>query len=125
MTSIDDLSFSIDDAMPHQRTAYRAMVRGLLVSVDDGAERYTISDISACGCSIQNLPASFFEGRIIRLQLEARGVPLVSGVEAKIVRLKDDGSTACAFQSLQRQQELALDKLVLEIQKVLISQKKI
>lgn len=125
MSSLDDLSFSIDDVLPHQRTAYRALVRGLLARVDEGKEVYSVTDISAGGCSIQHPPAGFLEGRIMRLQLEVRGVPLLSGVEAKVVRMKDDGSAACAFVALNRQQELALDKLVLEIQKNLISQKKI
>lgn len=125
MSSLDDLSFSIDDVLPHQRNAYRAMVRGLLARVDEGEEVYSVSDISAGGCSIQNPPEGFLGGRIVRLQLEVRGVPLLSGVEAKVVRVKDDGSAACAFVALNRQQELVLDKLVLEIQKSFIAQKKI
>lgn len=125
MSSLDDLSFSIDDIPPHQRAAFRALVRGLLARLDDDSARYNVYDISSGGCTILNPPKGCAEGRMLLMQLEVRGMPLVSGMETKVVRMKEDGSAACAFVKLTRHQELVLDKLVLEIQKALIAQKKI
>ena len=124
MSSLDDFSFSIDDNKPHQRGAYRAAVRGLQVTVEGEETPFNVCDISATGCSLQCPQDKFQAGRMLSMRLEARGVIIVRGITAKVVRFCPDGSVACAFQRLNRTQEVAVDKLVLEIQKTLISQKK-
>ena len=126
MSGLDDLSFSIGESeLPHQRTAYRALVRGLLLKVDDDSGRYNVYDISSSGCSIQNPPEVYDLGRLLTVQLEVRGAPLVRDLSAKVVRVNADGSVACTFVGVTRQQELILDKLVLEVQKLFIAYKKI
>lgn len=122
MSDLDDIQFSLKSSAPVQRGAYRAMVRGLHVRIEDDDAQYPVHDISAVGFSMVS-PSPLYEvGRILKVRLEIRNRPIVYGIEAKVVRWIPSGLVACSFHSLTRQQEYALDKLVLEIQKRQIAQ---
>lgn len=123
MTSFDDLNFSLTETSPVQRSAYRAMVRGLFARLDDGSV-YDVHDISAGGCSLAMPLHAYQVGYRFILDLLAGKTVLVTGIEAEVVRLIPNSLAACAFLDITRYQEIKLDKLVLEIQKRKIAQRK-
>lgn len=124
MDELDDLSFSLTETSPVQRSAFRAMVRGLFAHIDNSA-LYEVHDISACGCSLAMPLHAYTLNQIINIDLRAGKKLLVAGLKAKIVRLMPNDKVACAFIDLTLQQEFTLDKLILEIQKRKIAQRKI
>lgn len=123
MTNFDDLSFSLAETNPVQRSAYRAMVRGLFARLDDGSV-FDVHDISASGCSLAMPLHAYKVGYRFVLDLLAGKKILVAGIEAEVVRLIPSSLAACAFLNITRYQEIKLDKLVLEIQKRKIAQRK-
>lgn len=123
MTDFDDLSFSLTATSPTQRSAFRAMVRGLFARLEDGS-MYDVHDISACGCSLA-MPLHAYEvGHVFTLDLMAGKNVLLSGLRVRVVRLIPNALAACAFLDVTRNQEFKLDKLILEIQKRKIAQRK-
>lgn len=123
MTNFDDLSFSLSETSPLQRSAFRAMVRGLFARLDDGSI-FDVHDISASGCSLAMPLHAYRMGYRFTLDLMAGRSVLVSGLECEVVRLIPNSLAACAFLQVTRHQEIKLDKLVLEIQKRKIAQRK-
>lgn len=119
----DDLSFSLIATNPVQRSAFRAMVRGLFARFEDGS-MYDVHDISACGCSLAMPLHACTIGNVFTLDLMAGNNALVTGLQAKVVRLIPHTLAACAFVEVTRNQEFKLDKLILEIQKRKIAQRK-
>ncbi len=117
--------FSLGGETPSHRHAYRAHVRGIGVRVDNDPDLYQLADISATGCSFQTPQVICREDDLLVLQLEVRQRPILSGLEARVVRIINDQLVACSFEQLSPKQEYALDKLVLEIQKRAIAMRKI
>lgn len=123
MDDLDDLSFSLTETSPVQRSAFRAMVRGLFAHIDDGS-RYEVNDISACGCSMSMPLHAHTVGHAMRIDLMVGKKVLVAALQSRIVRLMPNDKVACAFDNVTLQQEFTLDKLILEIQKRKIAQRK-
>ncbi|MEG2172310.1 MAG: PilZ domain-containing protein [Desulfovibrionaceae bacterium] len=123
MSGSDDLSFSLIQVNPVQRSAFRAMVKGLFARFTDGA-RFDVHDISASGCSLAMPLHAYVVGHEFTLDLMAGDKVLLAALQARIVRLIPDGLAACAFMNVSRHQEFKLDKLILEIQKRKIAQRK-
>lgn len=124
MSEFEDLSFSLGETSPVQRSAFRAMVRGLFAHIDNSA-LYEVHDISAYGCSLAMPLHAYALGHIMNLDLLAGKKVLLTGLQAKIVRLMPNDKVACSFVDITLQQEFTLDKLILEIQKRKIAQRKI
>ncbi len=103
------------------RHAFRAHVYGIEVRVNKGKEAYTLMDVSVSGCSFK-VPAMLYNPKdVLFLQLEVRGRVILTGIEARVVRIISEDIVACTFKGLTSKQEYALDKLVLEIQKRIIA----
>lgn len=123
MDELDDLTFSLTETSPVQRSAYRAMVRGLFAQIDDGS-RYEVNDISACGCSMSMPLHAYTVGHTMKMDLMVGKKVLVAALQSRIVRLMPNDKVACAFNDVTLHQEFTLDKLILEIQKRKIAQRR-
>jgi hypothetical protein len=113
----DALDFYIAQNSPHQRGRYRVAARGLALYLDDVAQTFDIHDLSSSGCSLRAPAELLAVGRIFNSDLHIGTASYLAGLELKVIRHIADGIVACVFQSLSRQQEIMLDKLLLEIQK--------
>jgi hypothetical protein len=111
------LDFQIALNSPRERGRYRVAVRGLALYLDDVAQRFDILDCSSAGCRLSAPTKLLAVGRIFDGDLHAGNTSYLAGLKIKVVRHIADNSTACVFQALTRQQEIMLDKLLLEIQK--------
>ncbi len=113
-------SFTLAEDLQGQRHAYRANVHGINVRLNNGKTTYKVVDISVSGCAFQ-MPQKFLaEGNEFILQLEVSNRVILAGLRAKVIRSLGNGLVACNFINLSERQEVALDKLVLEIQKRII-----
>lgn len=124
MSNLDDLSFSLEDDSPVQRSAFRATVSGLQVRLNQGSVLYDVHDISSAGFSMATTLQVYQAGDMLEVDLLAGRKVLLAGMQAQVVRLAPNGIVACAFASMTRYQETKLDKLMLEIQKRKIAQRK-
>ncbi len=112
------------------RRAYRVQVPGLLalinVQVDDDQENYFgVKDLSAAGVALQasREEMALRSGQEVTVSFSRSGEFLLQNIPARVIRQQDQ-LTALEFHSLDRHQEFELDKLVLEVQKQLIEEKK-
>ncbi len=113
-------AFTLAEDAQGQRHAFRANVHGITVRLNNGKSTYNAVDISVTGCAFQ-MPQKFLaEGNEFALQMEINGKVILAGLRAKVIRSTATGLVACNFFGISERQEVALDKLVLEIQKRII-----
>ena len=107
-----------------RRSAYRTRVPGLAVVVCDKDHRFSVRDLSVTGVAIdvQEADHTVLDGTTVDLMLLE--TPVLKGVRLESVRLFEKRFLACRFRGLTRRQEANLDKLVLEVQKRIISLRK-
>jgi len=100
------------------------MASHVAVSLSDSDFRSKVKDLSSVGLAFF-APSrhDFFLDQVIQFNIDVSDQAYLEGLQARIVRVADD-LVGCEFVCLQRWQELALDKLVLEIQKQRISREK-
>ncbi len=99
----------------NKRKAYR--VKGENLSVLFRGKKYKVKDISATGIGILlEDGVSIREGTDIVIDLFIQDKLFLKNLKAKVVRVKGN-LIGCEFKNLSRREELALDKLVLELQK--------
>jgi hypothetical protein len=110
-----DFHFALNS--PRQRGRYRVATRGLSLYLDDLAQTFDICDLSSSGCRLRAPAELFTVGRILNSNLHIGSTSYLAGIKLKVIRHIANNSIACVFQALSRQQEIMLDKLVLEIQK--------
>ncbi len=84
---------------------------------------YDVNDISAGGLCMAVPEGACVKGESLVLDIVIAGKRYLSGLAADVVRAAGT-ECACAFRGLNRQQELKLDKLVLEMQKRYIARRK-
>ena len=113
----DALDFYIAQSSQHPRGRYRVAAPGLSLYLEDVAQAFEIGDLSAGGCSLRASAAQLAVGRIFNGDLHIGDTSYLVDLKIKVIRHIANNSVACAFQALSRQQELALDKLLLEMQK--------
>jgi hypothetical protein len=116
-SSHDTLNFSIALNSPRQRGRYRVATHGLSMYLDDTEQAFDIGDLSSSGCNLRAPAELLAVGRIFDSDLHIGHTSYLTNLKLKVVRHVTDNSVACVFQSLSRQQEITLDKLLLEIQK--------
>ena len=115
--SYDTLDFSIVPNSPRRRGRYRVAVHGLSLYLDDAAQTFDIGDLSSSGCYLRSPAELLAVGRIFNSDLYIGTTGFLTGIKLKVIRHVAGSGAACAFQALSRQQEIILDKLLLEIQK--------
>lgn len=121
---MDDLNFSLNTQSSEQRSAYRAMVRGIQMRIKATNALYEIHDISAHGCSIAAPLHEFALKETVTIDLEIKGQAILRGLDALVARHVPNGLVGFSFDTPTAQQELVLDKIVLEIQKRQIARSK-
>lgn len=128
---LSDLSLHLPDDGPssRHRSRFRVVSEGVSARLawperpDGGLDSFDVDDISAGGLYMRS-PAGMFEvGQNIVLDVLVLGRCCVGGLKAHVVRSTENGC-AVAFEELSRNQELRLDKIVLEMQKRGIAQLK-
>jgi hypothetical protein len=119
---MDDFDFTLDSST--QRNAFRTRIPGLEAASVATGDSYPISDLSATGLSYLDPRKRHQRGDVLHLDITIAGRIFLEDVTARVMRVGDDGSTGVAFEGLNRQKELRLDKLILEAQKRLIAMQK-
>ena len=117
-----DFSFSLP--WESKREAFRSSLPGLQVWLVEQELICSIKDISAKGVAFFCENHAFDVGDMFFLDVVLSKTPLIKALKARAVRAEEEGLTACVFEDLDRRQEARLDKLVLEVQKRLIAEKK-
>jgi len=120
----EDYSFIFPGESESKRQAYRVAVRGLSIRIDGREEVCPVVDVSATGLAFVDRKQSLSLGENIRLDLYIKNRVWQEKIAAKIVRIWNQGMTACVFEHMTKYQEQSMDKLTLEIQKRLIDQRK-
>lgn len=106
-----------------RRQAFRAVSIAVTARVHGALDSFGVNDISAGGICMTVPTVTYVKGEELIIDVLIAGRRFLSDLAAVVVRAVPD-ECACAFQNLTRAQELKLDKLVLEIQKRFIAQRK-
>lgn len=85
--------------------------------------KFEVRDLSSHGICFDAPPGTYVKGDKLLLHLTIADKVYLSDLEAYVVRAADQ-ECACAFQNMARPKELKLDKLILEMQKRHIIQRK-
>ncbi len=108
-----------------KRNAFRATLPGLTAAMNDDYDtRYKVDDISAGGLSFDIPDSSLARGDEVTLHLFLADRLISTEIPARVMRV-EPGQIGLAFKTLDRQQELRIDKIVLETQKRAIIREKI
>lgn len=120
----EDWSFSYPDE-GNKRRAYRINFPGLYVYLVETAEYFPVWDISAVGVALQtnSKVKTFQKGEKLQMYLYLDTEPILEDIEAEVVRIEDK-KISLQYVVLTKKQEYALDKLVLDIQKMQIQRGK-
>lgn len=118
-----DIKMDGDDKL---RQAYRTRVPGLDVRIitKSGPQDFPVSDISATGFAFTDNPRNYSSGMVFSFDLLLSKRLFLGDLKGKVMRVLDKGIIGCNFESMDRRQEIKLDKLVLEVQKRLIELRK-
>lgn len=116
-----DISTGGDDQL---RKAFRTKVPGLSVRFPALGKVFEVKDLSATGFAVLDPDKRFKEGQPLDSELLINKKLFLSGVNAVVMRVLDNGIIGINFVELERQKQAKLDKLVLEVQKRLIELRK-
>ncbi|WP_146164873.1 hypothetical protein [Desulfonatronum sp. SC1] len=78
---------------------------------------YPVVDLSTFSLAFKDEAKSFQIGQTVTVDVHVHGKAWVEGLEARIVKIRDEVLVACTFQNMTRHLEQRMDKLSLEIQK--------
>lgn len=119
-----DFEIQISNGEESLRKAFRTRVPGLTVRFPSISEAFEVKDLSATGYAILDPEKRFKEGQTVEADLLINKKLFLSGVHSEIMRVLDNGIVGINFVDLERQKQVKLDKLVLEVQKRLIELRK-
>jgi len=105
------------------RKAYRTRVPGLVAKDCATQAVYPVQDISATGISLVDEAGALKEGDVLHMDVVLKDHSIVTGLLAEVAR-RCENTAGLKFTDLTQRQEERLDKLVLEVQKYLISKSK-
>lgn len=115
--------FTYEPASDVQRQAYRARVPGLMAKDVATQAQYHVHDISALGMSLEDPGGTLKQGTPLVFDVLLKDHAIIVGLGAQVAR-QNVPVTGLKFTDLSQRQEERLDKLVLEVQKYLISKSK-
>lgn len=118
-----ELFFTYESPSEGPRQAFRAHVPGLLGKDAATQALFPVRDISAGGISLEDQTGALKIGDILELDVLIRERTIISALKAEVAR-RVETVAGLKFTGLTRHQEERLDKLVLEVQKYLISKSK-
>jgi hypothetical protein len=119
-----DFSFDLAETEGQRRRSYRVRFPGLTVWVPERNAYYPVIDLSTFGVSFRDVDKRYSMGQVLVVDINIQGKVWVSGLKAKVVRIKEDVQVACNFEELSTSQEIRMDKLSIEIQKRWIEHRK-
>lgn len=120
---MNKLLFTYDASSDLPRQAYRARVPGLLGKDVATQAVYLVRDISAGGISLEDPAGALKTGDALKLDVLIKDRTIIAGLSAEVAR-HVEAIAGLKFTGLTQHQEERLDKLVLEVQKHLISKSK-
>jgi hypothetical protein len=120
----DDFDFTLPSDHEGERRAYRTSVPGLEARVAGKDGTFPVENVSAVGIAMHAAGHAFTEGEVLKLDLLIQNRPYIPALPARVARRVEDGLVGCEFTALDFWQESRLDKLVLEVQKRIIAQRK-
>jgi len=120
---MSDLFFTYEPETDVPRQAYRAKVPGLSARDKATGSGYSVQDISAGGLSLDDRNETLKKGDAIEIDVLLKDRVIIAGLKAEVARRQNE-TAGLKFTGLSQRQEERLDKLVLEVQKYLISKNK-
>lgn len=119
-----DFKIEVPDS-DNQRGAFRARIPGLKARIQETGASFDVKDMSATGIALlAGAESRLKEGASMTVDLLIASKPVLIGLKTKVIRRINEAVLACTFVSPDRRQEARLDKLVLEVQKRMIAQRK-
>ncbi|EGB13961.1 type IV pilus assembly PilZ [Pseudodesulfovibrio mercurii] len=115
-------SITIKNGRITKRKAFRISVDGLTVFVHRLGKTYPVTDISASGLGFSFLKPRIKCGVKIKMDLLLNGGREIEGVLCQVMR-HEQGVVGCAFVDLDRKQEDAVGRIVLEGEKQLAARR--
>ncbi len=118
------MKFSIKsgNADSTNRKAFRAKIPGFKAVVAN--VQFDVKDLSASGFSLNDPTKRLKTKKVNKVTFYLDRKVFLSNVPAEIVRIFDSGLVGFNFGELNRQQMSTLDKLILEVQKKMIEERK-
>lgn len=121
---IMDFELSIPEESGQLRKAFRTKVPGLTARFSGLDRTLDVMDLSASGFAVMDPEKSFKEGQSLEVELLIKDRIFLREMQAAVMRVLDTGIVGMNFVDLDRQTQIKLDKLVLEVQKRLIALRK-
>jgi len=120
------MGFEIDvpDDDDQLRKAFRTRVPGLTVRFPALKRVFEVKDLSASGFAVLDPDKGFKENQPLVIEMLISKKLFLGEVNAIVMRVLDNGIIGINFVDLERQKQVKLDKLVLEVQKRLIELRK-
>jgi c-di-GMP-binding flagellar brake protein YcgR len=118
-----DIKMNGDDE--HLRKTFRTQAPGVTARVEGCKEPFQVKDISAGGFAILDKEQTFTQGQTAKVDLLVKDKLFLGGLDMRVMRVLDNGIVGCNFENIDERQEARLDKLVLEVQKRLIAQRRL
>ncbi|WP_319585113.1 PilZ domain-containing protein [uncultured Pseudodesulfovibrio sp.] len=115
-------SITIKDGKITKRKAFRITVEGLAAFIPRLGKTFPVSDISASGLGFHFQKPRIKCGVNIKMDLLINGGREVEGVLCKVMR-HERGIVGCAFVDLDRKQDDAIGRIVLEGEKQLAARR--
>ncbi len=106
------------------RKAFRTKVPGLTARFAATKKVFEVKDLSASGFAVLDPEKGFKEGQSLEVDLLIGNKLFLPKAAAQVMRVLDNGIIGINFIELERQKQVKLDKLVLEVQKRLIELRK-
>ncbi len=120
---MSDLVFTYEPERDNPRQAYRAKVPGLAAKDRAMDASFVVQDISVGGVSLLDPDDKLKMDQSLEFDVLIKEHVLIVGIKAQVTR-RDGTLVGLRFNELEQRQEERLDKLVLEVQKHLISKRK-
>lgn len=119
-----DFKINVPDDDDQLRKAFRTRVPGLNVRFPALKRVFEVKDLSATGFAVLDPDKGFKENQPLEMELLIKKKLFLGEVNAIVMRVLDNGIIGINFVDLERQKQVKLDKLVLEVQKRLIELRK-
>ncbi len=119
-----DFEINIPEEEGQLRKAFRTKVPGLTARFPAAGRTLDVMDLSATGFAVSDPERGFKEGQALEVELLIKNRVFLREVNAEVMRVLDNGIIGLNFVDLDRQRQIKLDKLVLEVQKRLIALRK-
>ncbi|OIQ51449.1 hypothetical protein BerOc1_03402 [Pseudodesulfovibrio hydrargyri] len=119
-----DFNIQLPDDEERLRKAFRTKVPGLTARFPGLNLVLDVADLSATGLAVLDKSGRFIEKETHEVELLIKDRLFLGGATAMCMRVHDNGVVGLNFVDLDRQRQIKLDKLVLEVQKRLIALRK-